>query len=103
MPPRSGSGRGSGALGAHRQGPAVHGVDAVGDRVLDRRPVRHAAREVGKFDQVAAALVLEQRPDGEGSGAPGIMLASHDRRNARIRECPRWGVHSPGARGESFA
>jgi hypothetical protein len=35
----------------------------LGDRFLDRLPVRHAAREIGKIDQVAAALVLGQRPD----------------------------------------
>jgi hypothetical protein len=53
------------ALGAHRFDPAAHGVDAVGDRFLDRLPVRHAAREIGKLDQVAADLLLGQRPDAE--------------------------------------
>jgi hypothetical protein len=52
-------------FGAHRLDPAVHGVDAIGDRFLDHRPVRHAAREIGKLDQEAAALVLGERPDGE--------------------------------------
>ena len=39
-----------------RLDPAAHGIDAVADRILDRLPVRHAAREIGKLDQVAAAL-----------------------------------------------
>jgi hypothetical protein len=51
-------------LGANRLDPAARGVDAAGDRFLDRRAVRHAAREIGKLDQVAA-LVLGQRPDDE--------------------------------------
>jgi hypothetical protein len=44
-------------LGAQRRNRAAHGVEAIGDRCLDRRAVRHAAREIGKLDQVAAALV----------------------------------------------
>jgi hypothetical protein len=47
---RCGAGRGGDrvALGAHRFDPAARGVDAVGDRFLDRLPLRHAPREVGE-------------------------------------------------------
>jgi hypothetical protein len=83
---RRGAGRGGDrvALGAHGLDPAAHGVDAVGDRRLDRLAVRHAAREVGELDQVAATLVLGQWPDGEAVGTPWIMLASPVDEDARM-------------------
>jgi hypothetical protein len=85
MPPGSGPVRDRMALAAHRRGPVAHGIHEVGNRLLDGRPVRHAAREIGKLDQVAAALVLGLRPDGEAGGRSGTMPSSRstNRTNAR--------------------
>jgi hypothetical protein len=49
------------AFGAHRVDPAAHGVEAVGDRFLDRLAVRNPAPEIGELDQLAAAVVFGQR------------------------------------------
>ena len=37
-------------------------VLAVGDGFLYRLPIRHAAGQIGKLDQPAAAFILGQRP-----------------------------------------
>jgi hypothetical protein len=56
---------GSPARLLHRGDPAAFRVLAVGDRFLDRLAVRYAAGQIGKLDQLAAALVPGQGPDRE--------------------------------------
>src|SRR3954451_9125246 len=53
---------------AHRLDPAAHGILGVDDRLLDGLPVGHAAREVGELDEVAAPIVVAERPNGERVG-----------------------------------
>jgi hypothetical protein len=73
----------------------------------DRRQVRHAAWEIGKLDQIAAALILGQRPNGEAVGhdlpqwLPGVLAPRQDADRrwtqgpAPLSSPPLRGVHSP--------